>query len=66
MGGGKLWGKLWGEIVGYCGEIVGGIVGEIVNYRMVLKKGNMIERLFYNGRWKVLRYFVNGMFVNRE
>lgn len=60
--GGNCGGKLWGN----CGETAGGTAGETVNYRMVLKKGNTTERLFYNGRRKVLRHFANGTFANRE
>lgn len=60
VGRGKLWGKLRGETVG---KLLGGGNCELQDG---IKKGNTTERLFYNGRRKVLRHFANGTFANRE
>lgn len=70
--GGNCGGKLWGN----CGETAGGTAGETVGKLLGgggncelqdgIKKGNTTERLFYNGRRKVLRHFANGTFANRE
>lgn len=78
--GEKQWGKLRGETAGgNCGGIVGKLRGELrgklwencwgggnCELQDGIKKGNTTERLFYNGRRKVLRHFANGTFANRE
>lgn len=66
MGGGKLWGKLRGETVGELWGNCGGNCGGNCELQDGIKKGNTTERLFYNGRRKVLRHFANGTFANRE
>lgn len=70
--GEKLWGKLRGETAGgNCGGTAGETVGKLLGggnceLQDGIKKGNTTERLFYNGRRKVLRHFANGTFANRE
>lgn len=78
--GGKLRRETVGETAGgNCGGIVGKLRGELrgklwencwgggnCELQDGIKKGNTTERLFYNGRRKVLRHFANGTFANRE
>lgn len=57
-----------GTAGGTAGETVGKLLGGGGNCELQdgIKKGNTTERLFYNGRRKVLRHFANGTFANRE
>lgn len=56
-----------GTAGGTAGETVGKLLGGgNCELQDGIKKGNTTERLFYNGRRKVLRHFANGTFANRE